>query len=87
MKGINKDEDVFVTHPEKIFAIRRGNDYRLDLKHLREELAPLVATVQKHIDQMGMNMSKLLEGETQTTLGLQRSMLLIAIIAVGVSVV
>lgn len=86
IKGINKDEEVFVTHPEKIFAIRRGNDYRLDLKHLREELAPLVATVQKYIDQIGTNMSKLLDGETQTTLGLQRSIWLIAVIAVGVSV-
>ncbi len=86
VSDIVRDEEVFITHPDKIFAIRRGNDYRLDLKHLREELAPLVATVQKHKDQIGTNMSKLLAGETQTTLGLQRSMWLIALIAVGVSV-
>ncbi|MEP9410685.1 MAG: CHASE3 domain-containing protein [Candidatus Brocadia sp.] len=86
VKGINKDEEIFITHPEKIFAIRRGDDYRLDLKHLREELAPLVAVVQRHVDQIGMNMSKLLDGETQTTLRLQKSMWLIALIAVGASV-
>ncbi|MEP9409943.1 MAG: CHASE3 domain-containing protein [Candidatus Brocadia sp.] len=84
--SIAKDEAAFITHPEKIFVIRRGNDYRLDLKHLREELAPLVATVQKHIDQIGTNVSKLLEDDTQTTLGLQRSMWFIGLIAVGVSV-
>ncbi len=83
---IVKEEENFTTHAEKIFAIRRGNDYRLDLKHLREELAPLVAAVQKNIDQIGVNMSGLLEGETQRTLGLQRSMWLIALISVSVSV-
>lgn len=86
VKGIVKEEESFTSHGEKIFAIRRGNDYRLDLKHLREELAPLVAAVQKNIDQIGVNMSGLLEGETQRTLGLQTSMWLIAIIAVSVSV-
>ena len=86
VKGIVKEEESFTSHGEKIFAIRRGNDYRLDLKHLREELAPLVAAVQKNIDQIGVNMSGLLDGETQRTLGLQRSMWLIALIATGVSV-
>src|SRR3972149_4075269 len=86
VKGIVKEEESFTSHAEKIFAIRRGNDYRLDLKHLREELAPLVAAVQKNIDQIGVNMSGLLEGETQRTLGLQRSMWLIALISVSVSV-
>lgn len=86
VKGIVKEEESFTSHAEKIFAIRRGNDYRLDLKHLREELAPLVAFVQKNIDQIGVNMSGLLEGETQRTLGLQRSMWLIALISVSVSV-
>ncbi|MBI5678562.1 MAG: hypothetical protein HZC52_08800 [Planctomycetes bacterium] len=86
VKGIVKEEESFISHAEKIFAIRRGNDYRLDLKHLREELAPLVAAVQKNIDQIGVNMSGLLEGETQRTLGLQRSMWLIALISVSVSV-
>jgi len=86
VKGIVKEEESFTSHAEKIFAIRRGNDYRLDLKHLREELAPLVAVVQKNIDQIGVNMSGLLEGETQRTLGLQRSMWLIALISVSVSV-
>ena len=86
VKGIVKEEESFTSHGEKIFAIRRGNDFRLDLKHLREELAPLVAAVQKNIDQIGVNMSGLLDGETQRTLGLQRSMWLIALIATGVSV-
>ena len=86
VKGIVKEEESFTSHAEKIFAIRRGNDYRLDLKHLREELTPLVAAVQKNIDQIGVNMSGLLEGETQRTLGLQRSMWLIALISVSVSV-
>ena len=86
VKGIVKEEESFTSHAEKIFAIRRGNDYRLDLKHLREELAPLVAAVQKNIDQIGVNMSGLLDGETQRTLGLQRSMWLIALISMGVSV-
>jgi len=86
VNGIAKEEESFTSHAEKIFVIRRGNDYRLDLKHLREELAPLVAAVQKNIDQIGVNMSGLLEGETQRTLGLQRSMWLIALISVGVSV-
>ncbi|MBM4065031.1 MAG: hypothetical protein FJ266_05235 [Planctomycetes bacterium] len=86
VKGIDKEEESFTSHGEKIFAIRRGNDYRLDLKHLREELAPLVAAVQKNIDQIGVNMSGLLEGETLRTLGLQRSMWLIALISVSVSV-
>ncbi len=86
VKGIDKEEESFTSHAGKIFAIRRGNDYRLDLKHLREELAPLVAAVQKNIDQIGVNMSGLLEGETQRTLGLQRSMWLIALISVSVSV-
>ena len=86
VKGIDKEEESFTSHAGKIFAIRRGNDYRLDLNHLREELAPLVAAVQKNIDQIGANMSGLLEGETQRTLGLQRSMWLIALISVSVSV-
>jgi len=86
VKGIDKEEESFTSHAGKIFAIRRGNDYRLDLKHLREELTPLVAAVQKNIDQIGVNMSGLLEGETQRTLGLQRSMWLIALISVSVSV-
>ena len=81
-----KGDAQFVNHAKKVFEIRRGNDYRLDLKHLREELAPLVAAVQKNIDQIGANMSGLLEGETQRTLGLQRSMWLIVLISVGVSV-
>ncbi|MDO8140693.1 MAG: methyl-accepting chemotaxis protein, partial [Candidatus Brocadiales bacterium] len=84
--GIIKDEEIFITHPEKIFEIRKGNDYRLDLKHLREELAPLVAAVQKNVDQIGVNMSRLLEGDTRATLVLQSSVWLITIIAVGVSV-
>ncbi len=83
---IKKEEEIFNTHPEKIFTIRRGNDYRLDLKHLREELAPLVATVQKNIDKIETNLSKLLEDDTQTALGLQKSMWRIAIIAVGITV-
>lgn len=86
VNDIVKDEENFTSNTEKIFEIRRGNDYRLDLKHLREELTPLVAAVQKNIDQIGANMSGLLEGETQRTLGLQRSMWLIALISVGVSV-
>lgn len=84
--GIIKNDKNFAIHSEKIFTIRRGNDYRLDLKHLREELAPLVAIVQKDIDQIESNVSKLLNDETQTTLGLQRSMWLITILAVCISV-
>jgi methyl-accepting chemotaxis protein len=84
--GLLNDAEPLVNHAKKVFEIRKGNDYRLDLKHLREELAPLVATVQKDIDQIGANVSKLLQDDTQTTLGLQRSMWLIALIAVGASV-
>lgn len=84
--GISKDEAVFITHPEKIFAIRRGNDYRLDLKFLREELAPLVTVVQKNVDQIGLNMSKLLDDETGKTIRLQSSMWLVAMIGVGIGI-
>ncbi len=86
LANLIKDEEVFNTHPEKIFAIRKGNDYRLDLKHLREELAPLVATVQKNIDQIGVNVAKLLEDDSQTALELQKSMWSVAILAIGISV-
>lgn len=84
--GITKDEAVFITHPEKIFAIRRGNDYRMDLQFMREELAPLVASVQKNVDQIGLNVSKLLDEETDKTLRLQSSMWLIAMIGVGIGI-
>ncbi|MEK6621101.1 MAG: methyl-accepting chemotaxis protein [Planctomycetota bacterium] len=86
ISGIAKDEAVFITHPEKIFAIRRGNDYRLDLKFLREELAPLVTVVQKNVDQIGANVSKLLDEETGKTIRLQSSMWLIAMIGVGIGI-
>lgn len=86
VSNIVKDEEIFNTHPEKIFAIRRGNDYRLDLKHLREELAPLVATVQKNIDQIGGNVAKLLEDDSQTALELQKSMWSVALLAIGISI-
>ncbi|MEK7297841.1 MAG: methyl-accepting chemotaxis protein [Planctomycetota bacterium] len=86
ISGIAKDEVVFITHPEKIFAIRRGNDYRLDLKFLREELAPLVTVVQKNVDQIGANVSKLLDEETDKTIRLQSSMWLVAMIGVGIGI-
>ena len=84
--GIIKDEANFISHPEKIFAIRRGNDYRMDLKFMREELAPLVASVQKNVDQIGANVSKLLDEETGKTLRLQSSVWLIAMIGVGIGI-
>ncbi len=84
INGLIKDEEPFVNHVRMVFEVRRGNDYRLDIKHLREELAPLAATLQKHIDQIGTNVSRLLEDDTQRTLGLQSSMWLIALIAVGI---
>lgn len=84
--GIMRDEEVFKTHPEKIFAIRKGNDYRLDLKHLREELVPLVTAVQKNIDHIGTNVAKLLEDDIQKALGLQKSMWSGAILAIGISI-
>jgi len=84
--GITKDEASFITHPEKIFAIRRSNDYRMDLKFLREELAPLVATVQKNVDQIGANVSKLLDDDTDKSLRLQSSMWLVAMIGVGIGI-
>ncbi len=84
--GITEDEAHFITHPEKIFAIRRSNDYRMDLKFLREELTPLVAVVQKNVDQIGANVSKLLDEETDKTLRLQSSMWLVALIGVGIGI-
>lgn len=84
--GIVKNEDAFYAHSEKIFMIRRGNDYRLDLKHLREELAPLVAMVQKNVDQIVANVSQLLESDTQVASGLQKSMWFIATLAIGISI-
>ena len=83
--GIVKAEEGFSAHPGKIFEIRRGDGYRLDLKMLKEELAPLVGKTQKAVDQITGNVSKLLENETQKTLGLQSSMWMIALISVGVT--
>jgi methyl-accepting chemotaxis protein len=84
--NIVKDEEAFNTHPGKIFAIRRGNEYRLDLKHLREELAPLVAMVQKDIDQIGSNVAKLLEDDSQTALELQKLMWFVAVLTIGIGI-
>ncbi|MDN3513693.1 MAG: methyl-accepting chemotaxis protein [Candidatus Brocadia sp.] len=84
--GLLKENESFINHTKKVFEIRRGDDYRLDLKHLREELVPLLVTVHKDVDQIGTNMSKLLADDTHTTLRLQESMWFIALIAVGVSV-
>ena len=86
ISGIAKDEVAFIAHPDKIFAIRRSNDYRMDLKFLREELAPLVAIVQKNVDQIGANVSKLLDEETDKTMRLQGSMWLVAMIGVGIGI-
>lgn len=77
----------FLNRAKKVFDIRRENDYRLDLKYLKEELSPLVATMQNSVDQIEINMAKLLENEVQTALRLQKSMWFIALIAVFVSVI
>jgi CHASE3 domain sensor protein len=77
----------FLNQTKKVFDIRRENDYRLDLKYLKEELSPLVASMQNSVDQIEINMAKLLENEVQTALRLQKSMWFIASIAVFVSVV
>lgn len=85
--GLIEEDEQFVNHAKMVFELGEENNIPLDLKHLREELVPLVTSIQDRIDKLGVNMSKSLEDDANITLGLQRSIWLIASIAIGVGVV
>lgn len=84
---IMHEDEQMINHLKKVIEIRKDKDYRLDLKYLRENLAPLFVFIQERIDLLGENMSKLLEEDTQITLELQQSIWLVASIAIGISTI
>ncbi|GAB63877.1 MAG: hypothetical protein DWB56_13205 [Candidatus Jettenia sp.] len=83
--GLFNENGQFIDQTRKIFEVKSGNN-RSDLIFVNEELSPLIDTIQGHIDQMGINMIKLLEAEIQTVLRLQKLLWFIALIAIGISV-
>lgn len=83
--GLFAENGQFIDQTKKVFEIKTGNNHS-DLIFVNEELSPLVDTIQGHIDQMGINMVKLLEAEIQTVLKIQKLLWFIALIAIGISV-
>lgn len=87
LEEIEKYLNKLYASANQLLEIRSENDYKPDLKYLREELSPLMTTMQNSVDQIEINMAKLLENEVQTALRLQKSIWFISSIAICVSVV
>ncbi len=81
-----KENEQFVNHSEKVFELRKGPDYRQDLKYLREEISPHVVAMKKNIHTVVNNLSESLEFETRAVKEIQKGMWIVTLTAVSLSV-